>query len=120
MKKGTAQEPRSVDLIRNPDILSGLVADRRSGQIIVGFAAETGDENASALDLGKQKLARKGCDLLVVNDVSDGKAFGTEDNEVAIFAGPGAVTEVARSAKETVANRIWDEVILEQRATPRA
>lgn len=116
MKKGTTQEPASVDLTRNPDILAGLVTDRPAGQIIVGFAAETGDGNHSALDFGKQKLASKGCDLLVVNDVSDGKVFGTEDNEVVVLAKSGAVTEVARSAKEVVANRIWDSVILEQLA----
>lgn len=120
MKKGTPQEPTSVDLARNPDILAGLVADRRPGQVIVGFAAETGDEGMSVLDLGMQKLKSKGCDLLIVNDVSEGKAFGSQDNEVVILARSGGVTEVARSAKEAVANRIWDAVIIEQAATGQA
>lgn len=120
IKKGTAQEPTSVELIRNPDILAGLVSDRRPGQIIVGFAAETGDEQSSVLDHGKQKLTRKGCDLLVVNDVSGGKAFGTDDNEVVILAKSGQPTRVARSVKESVANRIWDAIVSEQSGTLRA
>jgi phosphopantothenoylcysteine decarboxylase/phosphopantothenate--cysteine ligase len=118
IKKGTEQESTSVELVRNPDILAGLVGDRRPGQVIVGFAAETGNESHSVLDLGRQKLTSKRCDLLVVNDVSEGKAFGSEDNEVVILAKSGAVTEVARTAKEAVANVLWDSVILEQTVTP--
>lgn len=114
IKKRSTREPSSVDLIRNPDILVGLVSARPPEQMIVGFAAETGDENMSVLDHGELKLARKGCDLLVVNDVSGGKAFGTEDNEVVILSKSGGVTRVARSVKETVANRIWDAIIREQ------
>ncbi|GAB35181.1 bifunctional phosphopantothenoylcysteine decarboxylase/phosphopantothenate--cysteine ligase CoaBC, partial [Gordonia otitidis] len=77
--------PAPIELTTNPDILRGLVESRESGTIpsevvIVGFAAETGDEHGGVLDHGRAKLRRKGCDLLVVNAVGDGKAFGTEDN----------------------------------------
>ena len=53
--------------------------------MIVGFAAETGDDTGSVLDLARAKLARKGCDLLVVNDVSGGAVFGSPDNEAVIL-----------------------------------
>ena len=55
--------------------------------MIVGFAAETGDDTGSVLDLARAKLARKGCDLLVVNDVSGGAVFGSDDNEAVILGG---------------------------------
>ena len=60
---------------------SRLVA-RRVRPVIVGFAAETGDADGSVLDHARAKLARKGCDLLVANEVGDGLAFGTEGNTV--------------------------------------
>ena len=74
---GEAVPPLALEL--NPDILRGLVQRRGAGRrpVVVGFAAETGDATGSALDLGRAKLARKGCDLLVVNRVDDGRAFGT-------------------------------------------
>ncbi len=78
IKKGAADEPDSIPLVRNEDILAGLVQARRDGAIgsstvIVGFAAETGDETGGVLDHARTKLARKGCDLLVVNAVGDGR-----------------------------------------------
>ena len=59
--------------------------------MIVGFAAETGDGTGSVLELGRAKLARKGCDLLVVNDVSGGAVFGSPDNEAVILGADGTV-----------------------------
>src|SRR5690349_14138831 len=73
LKKGSASEPDSVALVRNPDVLVELVGRRRPGQLVVGFAAETGDEDAGVLEHGRANLARKGCDVLVVNDVSGGQ-----------------------------------------------
>ena len=64
--------------------------------MVVGFAAETGDDTGSVLDLARAKLARKGCDLLVVNDVSGGAVFGSPDNEAVILAADGAAVEVPR------------------------
>ncbi len=72
----TARRCRS-SLEQNPDILAEISHDRpRPGAVVVGFAAETGDDAGSVLDLARAKLARKGCDLLVVNDVSGGQVFG--------------------------------------------
>lgn len=100
-----------IRLVRNPDILAELVSSRRPGQLIVGFAAETGDETHSVLDHARAKLARKGCDLLVVNDVSAGKVFGRSENEVTILDRSGAETAVPSGTKDVVAQAIWDAVV---------
>lgn len=104
-KTGAAAEP--VRLVENPDILRELSRDRpRPGQVIVGFGAETGD----LLARGQAKLAAKGCDLLVVNQVGNGLAFGTSDNEAVILAADGTQTRVPHGPKEALADVIWDLV----------
>jgi phosphopantothenoylcysteine decarboxylase / phosphopantothenate---cysteine ligase len=108
LKKGSAGEPTSVDLLRNPDVLLELVAARRTGQRVVGFAAETGDAEGDVLTHARAKLARKGVDLLVVNDVSAGQVFGRADNEVTVLAADGTVTPVPAGRKDVVAAGIWD------------
>jgi phosphopantothenoylcysteine decarboxylase/phosphopantothenate--cysteine ligase len=80
--------------------------------VVVGFAAETGDEQGDVLAHGRAKLARKGCDLLVVNDVSAGKVFGRSDTEVVLLGGDGLERPVPRADKATVADQIWDAVLL--------
>ncbi len=93
-----------ITLVRNPDILAGLVRDRIDAhrpQLIVGFAAETGDERGNVLEYARAKLARKGCDLLVVNHVGVNKVFGQDTNEVVILDRRGvAPVEVAGSKIE--------------------
>ncbi|SCX50875.1 Phosphopantothenate-cysteine ligase /Phosphopantothenoylcysteine decarboxylase [Klenkia marina] len=111
LKKGSSSEPTAVALTRNPDVLADLVAARRAGQLVVGFAAETGDADDDVLGHARAKLARKGCDLLVVNDVSAGQVFGRPDNAVTVLAADGAVTEVAAAGKDTVAAAVWDVVV---------
>jgi phosphopantothenoylcysteine decarboxylase/phosphopantothenate--cysteine ligase len=102
-KAGLAPEP--LRLVENPDVLRGLSAHRaRAGQVIVGFAAETED----LLHNGQAKLAAKGCDLLVVNQVGAGLAFGTTDNEAIVLAADGTVTQVPRGPKEVLADVVWD------------
>jgi phosphopantothenoylcysteine decarboxylase/phosphopantothenate--cysteine ligase len=110
LKKGSSSEPTGIALTRNPDVLVDLVAGRRPGQLVVGFAAETGDADDDVLGHARAKLARKGCDLLVVNDVSAGQVFGRPDNAVTVLAADGAVTEVAPGSKDAVAAGIWDVV----------
>lgn len=101
-----------IHLVENPDILVELVASRTSKQpIIVGFAAETGDANGSVLQHARAKLERKGCDLLVVNDVSGGQVFGQDDNEAVILGADGTTTEVAHGTKTALAHTIWDAVV---------
>ena len=110
-KTDGSEDAPIVRLVRNPDILAGLVQRRAPGQIIVGFAAETGDESAGVLEHARAKLARKGCDLLVLNDVSAGKVFGREDNEVTLLYPDGRQTPVPAGPKEIVAEAVWDAVV---------
>ncbi|GAC85973.1 bifunctional phosphopantothenoylcysteine decarboxylase/phosphopantothenate--cysteine ligase CoaBC [Gordonia paraffinivorans] len=114
IKKGDAG-PAPIELTTNPDILRGLVEARDEGRIpgetvIVGFAAETGDETGGVLDHGRAKLKRKGCDLLVVNAVGEGKAFGTEDNTGWLLSAEGAETALPYGSKTLMSSRILDEV----------
>jgi phosphopantothenoylcysteine decarboxylase/phosphopantothenate--cysteine ligase len=111
MKKDSAAEPDSVPLVRNADILAELVAKRTPGQLVVGFAAETGDDDADVLTHARAKLARKGCDLLVVNDVSGDLVFGQADNAVVVLAADGESTEIPRGPKDTIAAGIWTAVV---------
>ena len=99
--------PAPIELVRNPDILAALSGRRAPGQIVVGFAAET------ELDLAgsRAKLARKGCDLLVVHRVGNGLAFGTPDNEAVVLGADGSHTEIPRAAKEVLADQVWDLVL---------
>ena len=91
IKKSEDGSAPTLDLTQNPDILREISTDRaRPGSVIVGFAAETGDDTGTVLDLARAKLARKGCDLLVVNDVSGGAVFGSPDNEAVILAASAA------------------------------
>ncbi len=100
-----------LQLVQNPDILAELSRTRpKAGMVVVGFAAETGDEHGSVLDHARAKLARKGCDLLVVNDVSGGAVFGSPDNEAVVLDSSGAATGVPRGSKAALAHVIWDHV----------
>ncbi|MEV6008432.1 bifunctional phosphopantothenoylcysteine decarboxylase/phosphopantothenate--cysteine ligase CoaBC [Streptomyces sp. NPDC051976] len=107
IKKKDGEEPPPLVLVRNPDILAELSTHRsRDGQLVVGFAAETDDVLAN----GRTKLTRKGCDLLVVNEVGEGKAFGTEENEAVVLGADGSETAVPRGPKEALAEQVWDLV----------
>jgi phosphopantothenoylcysteine decarboxylase/phosphopantothenate--cysteine ligase len=110
LKKGSAAEPSAIELARNPDVLVELVAARAPGQLVVGFAAETGDAEGDVLTHARAKLARKGADLLVVNDVSAGQVFGRADNEVTVLAADGTATPVPPGPKDGVSAGIWDVV----------
>lgn len=110
-KSDDGQDAPVVRLTRNPDILAELVATRREGQIIVGFAAETGDETGSVLDHAWRKLARKGCDLLVVNDVSAGKVFGRDVTDVTVLVADGRQIAVEPGSKNAVAHAVWDVIV---------
>ncbi|MFG2974189.1 bifunctional phosphopantothenoylcysteine decarboxylase/phosphopantothenate--cysteine ligase CoaBC [Streptomyces sp. NPDC048331] len=107
IKKKDGQDPAPVALVRNPDVLAEISAERaRAGQVVVGFAAETDDVLAN----GRAKLARKGCDLLVVNEVGEARTFGSEENEAVILASDGSETSVPYGPKEALAEVIWDQV----------
>jgi phosphopantothenoylcysteine decarboxylase/phosphopantothenate--cysteine ligase len=103
-----------VRLVRNPDVLADLVAERAAGgldAVLVGFAAETGDDTGDVLHHATEKLARKGCDLLVVNDVSAGQVFGHERNAVTLLRPGGEAVGVPEADKSQIADAVWDAVL---------
>lgn len=108
--KKDGSEPPPLRLAVNPDILVELVAAREPGQVVVGFAAETGDESTEFLEYGRRKLARKGSDLLLVNWVGEGGAFENADNQGWLLGADGSETEVPHGSKALLAARIWDAV----------
>jgi phosphopantothenoylcysteine decarboxylase/phosphopantothenate--cysteine ligase len=106
--KKTDADPPPIALTRNPDVLAEISRERpRDGQVIVGFAAETDDVLAN----GRAKLAAKGCDLLVVNEVGESRAFETHDNSATVLGADGSVTDVPLASKESVAHAVWDLVV---------
>ncbi|MEV7170918.1 bifunctional phosphopantothenoylcysteine decarboxylase/phosphopantothenate--cysteine ligase CoaBC [Streptomyces sp. NPDC093224] len=114
IKKKDGEEPAPVALVRNPDVLAEISAERAlEGQVVVGFAAETDD----VLDNGRAKLRRKGCDLLVVNEVGESRTFGSEENEAVVLASDGSEFPVPYGPKEALAEVIWDRVA--ERLRPR-
>lgn len=108
IKKG--DEPPSIPLEFNPDILRELVTEDVPRRLVVGFAAETGDEHGSVLDYARAKLERKGCDLLVVNAVGVGRAFEVEDNEGWLLGADGTSQPLPMGSKAALAARVWDAV----------
>jgi phosphopantothenoylcysteine decarboxylase/phosphopantothenate--cysteine ligase len=102
--------PPPVVLEPTADVLAELVAARRPGQVIAGFAAETGDATGDALAHGRAKLARKGCDLLVVNAVGEGRAFEVADNEAVVLAADGGEVAVPFGPKAALAAVLCDQL----------
>ncbi|MGV0782581.1 bifunctional phosphopantothenoylcysteine decarboxylase/phosphopantothenate--cysteine ligase CoaBC [Mycolicibacterium sp. XJ775] len=115
IKKGSASEPNSIDLVRNDDVLAGAVRARTEGQLpnmraIVGFAAETGDANGDVLFHARAKLQRKGCDLLVVNAVGENRAFEVDNNDGWLLSADGAEAALEHGSKTLMATRIVDAI----------
>lgn len=111
IKKSDDQDSLELTLVPTNDILAGLVASRRDGQVIVGFAAETGDEEGDELFHGARKARRKGADLLAVNSVRDGRGFGTPDNDVHILDVNGTEVSAVSGSKDVVAHAILDSIL---------
>lgn len=109
LKKGE-HAPRAIELVENPDVLAGLVRSRRAGQVIVGFAAETGDEHSTVLEYGRAKARRKGADLLAVNEVSTTAGFGDVPNRVTLLDAAGEVIGEASGSKDDVAAALIEAV----------
>jgi phosphopantothenoylcysteine decarboxylase/phosphopantothenate--cysteine ligase len=111
IKKNPDGSVPPLQLAQNDDILAMLSHDRpRAGTVIVGFAAETGDAEGDVMTHARAKLARKGCDLLVVNDVSGGKVFGSTHNEAVILGSDGSQAPVPHASKSDLAHVILDQV----------
>ena len=108
IKKETQGDVLDLRLVKNPDILHGLVERRPDGQVVVGFAAETEEDPQALLALARAKVARKGCDLLVVNRVGWSEGFATEGNEVVIIDRAGDIVGEASGSKRSVADHVLD------------
>jgi phosphopantothenoylcysteine decarboxylase / phosphopantothenate---cysteine ligase len=114
-KKGT-EGPSPIELLRNDDVLAGTVRARAHGELpnmraIVGFAAETGDANGDVLFHARAKLRSKGCDLLVVNAVGDGKAFEVDNNDGWLLTSDGTESALQNGSKTLMASRIVDAIV---------
>ncbi|MDR7158784.1 bifunctional phosphopantothenoylcysteine decarboxylase/phosphopantothenate--cysteine ligase CoaBC [Arthrobacter sp. BE255] len=126
-KRDDAADP-VISLVRNPDILHELVELRnaaenqvRSSQLIVGFAAETGDGEGDVLAYAEAKLRRKGCDLLVVNHVGTDKVFGQDTNAVVILSRSGSEPQEASGTKTEVSAAVINRIGYElNHVSPRA
>ncbi|WP_301336562.1 phosphopantothenoylcysteine decarboxylase domain-containing protein, partial [Mycobacterium asiaticum] len=107
--------PPPIELVRNDDVLANAVQARSHGQLpnmraIVGFAAETGDANGDVLFHARAKLRRKGCDLLVVNAVGEGRAFEVDSNDGWLLAANGTESALQHGSKTLMASRIVDAI----------
>jgi phosphopantothenoylcysteine decarboxylase/phosphopantothenate--cysteine ligase len=109
-KESAPEAGISLELVENDDILAGLVRRRREGQTIVGFAAETPGDGETLLERGRRKAARKGADLLVVNEVGWAKGFESGDNAATIIDAAGQVVAERRGSKGDVAAAVWDAI----------
>ncbi len=113
-KSGTAG--LELSLTQTVDVLADLVARRTDpAQVLVGFAAETVDSTDELIALGRAKLDRKGCDLLVLNAVGPGLVFGSDDSEIVVLGAGGdagaSVEGPFAGSKDLLAHRVWDSAI---------
>ena len=107
-----------IRLVRNPDVLKEAVLYReenpqRAPHTIVGFAAETGDATTSPLDYGRAKLARKGCDYLAVNTVSETQGFGADSNTITLLSGQNDREVTLQGSKLDVSRAILRHIAQE-------
>jgi phosphopantothenoylcysteine decarboxylase / phosphopantothenate---cysteine ligase len=110
IKKDDGGGAPTLELVRNPDVLVEVVGLRRPAQVVVGFAAETGDADGDVLAHARRKLARKGCDLLVANDVSGGATFGSGSTSAVLLGADGSERAVGPGTKGALAHAVWDAV----------
>lgn len=107
LKKGADDDALvHIELVENPDILASCGAAKREGQVVVGFAAETNDVIGNA----RSKLSRKKADFIVANDVSSGRGFGTDSDEVAFVSASGE-EHLPEMGKRELADRILDKAL---------
>jgi phosphopantothenoylcysteine decarboxylase/phosphopantothenate--cysteine ligase len=107
IKKSPLGDAPTLRLVVNPDIAAELGERKRPGQVLVAFAAETGE----AIENARAKLVSKKADLIVVNEVGVDKVFGQEDNAVVVLGADGSVVELPKQSKEDVADDVWDMIL---------
>lgn len=108
IKKDETGDTLLLELTRNPDILAGLARTKRTGQVLIGFAAETEPDPVRLLVLGREKMARKGCDFLVVNRVGWAEGFASDRNAITVLDHDGDIVCEVSGTKMSVAGRILD------------
>jgi phosphopantothenoylcysteine decarboxylase/phosphopantothenate--cysteine ligase len=106
---------QSLALVENDDILAGLSAARSRGQTVVGFAAETTTDAAELRERARRKRARKGVDLLVVNEVGWSKGFEAGENQVMVIDAQDEIVAETAGSKRLVADALWDAVLASRR-----
>jgi phosphopantothenoylcysteine decarboxylase/phosphopantothenate--cysteine ligase len=99
----------TITLTANPDIATELGARKRPDQVLVVFAAETA-AGEDAVAIAREKLRRKGADLIVLNEVGIDKAFGTDHNAAVVLGGDGLRTDIEERSKEDLAEVVWNLV----------
>jgi phosphopantothenoylcysteine decarboxylase/phosphopantothenate--cysteine ligase len=107
LKKSENQGQLQLSLVENPDILHELSLIKKSDQIVVGFAAETAS-GEELLQIAQEKLSRKGCDFLVVNQVGWDQGFGTERNDVTVLSASAGILVKVSGSKMAVADKVLD------------
>lgn len=107
MKKFAGEnEILTLELVQNPDILKGL-CETKTHQLVVGFCAES--ENL--LENAKEKIAKKGCDYLIANDISRSDiGFSSDDNEVTILEKSGKIEKLEKASKKVIARKILEKI----------
>ncbi|QNE42677.1 bifunctional phosphopantothenoylcysteine decarboxylase/phosphopantothenate--cysteine ligase CoaBC [Frigoribacterium sp. NBH87] len=111
IRKDDRGDELTLRLVRTTDVLAALSASRPADQVVVGFAAETATSPEELLDLGRRKLARKGCDLLVLNPVGWSTGFGTDDSDVVVLGAGGEEAGRLAGTKDEVAHLVLDAVL---------
>lgn len=111
IKKETQGDELTLRLVKNPDILQAISQAKRADQTIIGFAAETEHDEEKLLELGRSKVARKGCDYLILNRVGWTEGFATERNTVVMLDRRGDRVGEASGSKQSVADRILDLLV---------
>jgi phosphopantothenoylcysteine decarboxylase/phosphopantothenate--cysteine ligase len=99
-----------IELALNPDIAAELGAKKAAGQVLVVFAAETAGGEAAVAN-ARDKLTRKGADLIVLNDVGGGRAFGAETNAATVLDAGGPVATLDQMSKDELADTVLDHTI---------
>lgn len=107
IKKADDGSAPTIELVTNPDIAAELGERRRPDQVLVVFAAETGDAEAN----GRAKLERKRADLIVINEVGTDKVFGADTNAATVIGADGSVTRMPEQSKGDLADGVWDLVV---------
>ena len=119
-KSADSEDAPVINLVRNPDILREVVVRRAQAreagqtcmgpQIIVGFAAETGSAEKTPLELGREKMQRKGADFLAVNTVGVNLGFGTDENTITLLSALTEEEQVLMGSKKDVSVRLLEYV----------